>query len=141
MFRPKHSYFPVRPLFSGPSSRIRKSKNQETSVHKLLRQEVLTCNSHLQFPQTMPSETRESLTQKRRTTKRRITNLVKKIEQLVQKAEPSAFNIVCTDQYLCEIQGLDAQFQQQHLDANALVRPSNQEAIERHLEVVENHDD
>lgn len=38
----------------------------------------------------MPSETRESLTQKRGTTKRRITNLVKKIEQLVQKAEPSA---------------------------------------------------
>ena len=75
----------------------------------------------------MPSETRESLTQKRGTTKRRITNLIKKIEQLVQKAKPSAFDIVCADQYLGEIQGLDAQFQQQHLDANALgpVQTSN----------------
>ena len=89
----------------------------------------------------MPQETRESLTQKRGTTKRRITNLIKKIEQLVQKAEPSAFVIVCADQYLGEIQGLDAQFQQQHLDANALVDPSNEEAIERDFEEVENHDD
>ena len=63
---------------------------------------------------------------------------MKKIEQLVQKAEPSAFDIVCADQYLGEIQGLDAQlqFQQQHLDAN-----SNEEAIERDFEEVENHDD
>ena len=89
----------------------------------------------------MPSETRESLTQKRGTTKRRITNLIKKIQQLVQKAKPSAFDIVCADQYLGEIQGLDAQFQQQHLDANALVDPSNEEAIERDFEEVENHDD
>ena len=52
-------------------------------------------------------------------------------------AEPSAFNIVCADQYLGEIQGLDAQFQQKHLDANALVDQSNEEAFEE----VENHDD
>ena len=89
----------------------------------------------------MPSETRESLIQKRGTTKRRITNLVKKIEQLVQKAEPSAFDIVCADQYLGEIRELDAQFQQQHLEANVLVDPANQEAIERDFEEVENHDD
>ena len=89
----------------------------------------------------MPSETHESLTQKRGTTKQRITNLIKKIEQLVQKEEPSAFDIVCADQYLGEIRELDAQFQQQHLEANALVDPANQEAIERDFEEVENHDD
>ena len=77
----------------------------------------------------MPSKTRESLAQRRGTSKRRITNLVKKIEQLVQKAEPSAFDIVCADQYLGEIRELDAQFQQQHLEANAIEPRSHRKRL------------
>ena len=84
---------------------------------------------------------RELLIQKRGTTKRKITNLIKKIDPLVEKQDKSGFDVVCAEQYLNEIRDLDSQFQQQHLEASALVDPSNQELIEKDFEELEIHDD
>ena len=83
------------------------------------------------------SETRESLTIKRGNSKRRITNLIKKIEPLVRKEERSAFDVVCAKQYLDEIR----EFQRQHAEASSLLDPSNQELIEKDYEELDAHDD
>ena len=88
----------------------------------------------------MPSETRVSHL-KTRNYQTKDHKPRQEDRQLVQKAEPSVFEIVCADLYLSEIRELDDQFQQQHLEANALVDPSNQEAIERQFEEMENDDD
>ena len=85
--------------------------------------------------------TRESLNQKRGTTKRKITNLIKKIEPLVEKVDKSDFDVVCAEQYLNEIRNLDSQFQEQHLEAIALVEPSNEELIEKDFEELEFNDE
>ena len=123
IFRPKRSYFPARPLYSGPSSRIQESKNQETSVHKLSRQDVLNCKSIATF--TVPMNNAFGNTQishsKTRNYKTKDHRMRRPIPRWIRE--------------------LDAQFQKQHLEANALVDPSNQEAIERDIEEVENHDD
>ena len=87
------------------------------------------------------SETRESLTIKRGNSKRRITNLIKKIEPLVRKEERSAFDVVCAKQYLDEIRELDTQFQRQHAEVSSLLDPSNQELIEKDYEELDAHDD
>ena len=85
--------------------------------------------------------THELLIQQRGTTKRKITNLIKKIDPLVEKQEKSGFNVVCAEQYLKEIRNLDGQFQQQHLEASAVVDLSNEELIEKDFEELEIHDD
>ncbi|XP_078357312.1 uncharacterized protein LOC144642205 [Oculina patagonica] len=84
---------------------------------------------------------RETLIQQKGITKRKITNLLKKVEQVVEKEDKSAYDIVCAEQYLNEIRTLDAQFQKQHLAATAIVEPSNEELIERDFEDLEIHDE
>ena len=65
----------------------------------------------------------------------------KKIEQVVEKQDKSAYDIVCTEQYLNEIHTLDTQFQKQQLAANAIVEPLNEELIQRDSEDLEIHDE
>ena len=84
---------------------------------------------------------RETLIQQKGITKRKITNLLKKVEQVVEKEDKSAYDIVCAEQYLNEIRTLDTQFQKQHLAATAIVEPSNKELIERDFEDLEIHDE
>lgn len=84
---------------------------------------------------------RETLIQQKGITKRKITNPLKKVEQVVEKQDKSAHDVVCAEQYLNEIRTLDAQFQKQHLAATAIVEPSNEELIERDFEDLEIHDE
>jgi len=84
---------------------------------------------------------RETLIQQKGITKRKITNLLKKVEQVVKKQDKSAYDIVCTEQYLNEIRTLDVQFQKQHLAATAIVEPSNEELIEKDFGDLEIHDE
>ena len=84
---------------------------------------------------------RETLIQQKGITKRKITNLFMKVEQVVEKEDKSAYDIVCAKQYLNEIRTLDTQFQKQHLAATAVVEPSNEELIERDFEDLEIHDE
>ena len=86
------------------------------------------------------SETRETLVHKKGITKRRITNLLKKINPLCEKEEWSSFDIVCAKHYLDEILELDRQYQQ-HLEASALLDPSNHELNEKDVEELEMHED
>ena len=68
---------------------------------------------------------RETLIHQRGLTKRKVTNLIKKIDQVTEKPDKSDFDVVCAEQYLNEIRTLDSQFQQQHVEASSLVEPSN----------------
>ena len=87
------------------------------------------------------AESRESLVQNRATTKRWITNLIKKIDPLCEKEEKSKYDIICAGQYLDEIRELNNTFQSQHIDASALLDPTNEELIEKDLEELDTHDD
>ena len=74
---------------------------------------------------------RDMLIHQRGLTKRKVTNLIKKINQVTEKLDKSDFDAVCAEQYLNEIRALDAQFQQQYLEASALVDPLNEELIQK----------
>ena len=87
------------------------------------------------------AESRESLVQKRATTKRRITNLIKKKDPLCKKEEKSKYDIICARQYLNKIRDLNNKFQSQHIDASALLDLTNEELIEKDLEELDTHDD
>ena len=65
---------------------------------------------------------RETLIHQRGLTKCKVTNLIKKIDQVTRQV---CFDIVCAEKHLNEIRTLDSQFQQQHVEASALVEPSN----------------
>ena len=86
-------------------------------------------------------ETRESLIFKRGLVKRRITNLVKKIDPLVHKQDISQFDKVCAEQYLKDIRGLDEQFQANHEAASVLVAHENEELLERDFDELDAHDE
>ena len=75
---------------------------------------------------------RETLIHQRGLSKCKVTNLITKIDQVTEKQDKSDLD---------EIHILDAQFQKQHLEASALVEPSNQELIQRDFEELEAHDD
>lgn len=83
---------------------------------------------------------RETLIHQRGLTKRKVTNLIKKIGKVTEKPDKSDFDVVCAEQYLSEIRNLDAQFQQQHLEASTLVELSTKELIQKDFEL-EAHDD
>ena len=83
----------------------------------------------------------ETLIHQRGLTKRKVTNLIKKIDQVTEKPDKSDFDVVCAEQYLNEIRTLDSQFQQQHLEASALVEPSNEELIQKDFEELDAHDE
>ena len=83
---------------------------------------------------------RETLIHQRGLTKRKVKNLIEKIDQVTEKPNKSDFDVVCAEQYLNETRTLDAQFQQQHLEASALVEPSKEELIQRDFEELEEHD-
>ena len=87
------------------------------------------------------AESRESLVKKRAITKRRITNLIKKIDPLCEKQERTHFDIICAGQYLDEIRELNYAFQSQDIDASASLDPGNQDLIEKDFEEPEIHDD
>ena len=87
------------------------------------------------------AESRESLVQKRAITKRRITNLIKKIDPIWLKEERTQYDIVCAGQYLDEIRELNNTFQSQHIDASASLDPTNEEQFEKNLEELDSHDD
>ena len=89
----------------------------------------------------MSQESRETLAQKRSITKRKITNLIKKVVPLVQKIESSQFDIVCAEQYLKELRDLDNQFQEIYLLANAYIDPKDEELIAKDYEELDAHDD
>ena len=84
---------------------------------------------------------RETLIHQRGLTKRKVTNLIKKIDQVTEKPDKSDFDVVCAEQYLKEIRTLDAQFQQQHVEASGLVEPSNEELIQKDFEELDAHDE
>ena len=69
----------------------------------------------------------ETLIHQRGLTKRKVTNLIKKINQVTEKPDKSDFDVVCAEQYLNEIRSLDSQLQQKHVETSALVEPSNEE--------------
>ena len=83
---------------------------------------------------------RETLIHQRGLTKRKVTNLIKKIDQVTEKPDKSDFNVLCTEQYLNEICTLDSQFQQ-HVEASPLVEPSNRELIQKDFEELDAHDE
>ena len=83
----------------------------------------------------------EKLIHQRGLTKRKVTNLIKKIDQVTEKPDKSDFDVVCAKQYLNEICTLDSQFQQQHVEASALVEPSNEELIQEDFEELDAHDE
>ena len=87
------------------------------------------------------AESRESLVQKRVITKRRVTNLIKKIDPLYEKQERTQFDIVCAGQYLDGIRELNNIFQSQHIEASASLEPTNEDSIKKDFEELENHDD
>ena len=89
----------------------------------------------------MSQESRDTLAQKRSITKRKITNLIKKVVPLVQKIESSKFDIVCAEQYLKELRDLDNQFQEIYLLANAQIDPKDEELIAKDYEELDAHDD
>ena len=84
---------------------------------------------------------RETLIHQRGLTKRKVTNLIKKIDQVTEKPDKSDFNVLCTEQYLNEICTLDSQFQQQHVEASPLVEQSNRELIQKDFEELHAHDE
>ena len=55
---------------------------------------------------------RETLIHQRGLTKRKVTNLIKKIDKVTEKPDESDFDVVYVEQYLNEIRTLDSQFQQ-----------------------------
>lgn len=52
----------------------------------------------------------ETLIHQRGLTKHKVTNLIKKIDQVTEKPDKSDFNVICAEQYLNEIRTLDSQF-------------------------------
>ena len=81
---------------------------------------------------------RETLIHQRGLTKRKVTNLIKKINQVTEKPDKSDFDVVCAEQYLNEIRTLDAPFQQ-HVEASALVEPLNEKLIQKDFEELDAH--
>ena len=53
----------------------------------------------------------------------RETNLIKKIDQITEKPYKSDFDVIYAEQYLNGIRNLEAQFQQQHLEASTWGEP------------------
>ena len=79
----------------------------------------------------------ETLIHQRGLTKRKVTNLIKEIDQVTEKPVKSDFNVICAEQYLNEIRTLDSQFQQQQVEASALVELSKDfEELDAHNERV-----
>ena len=52
----------------------------------------------------------EMLIHQRGLSKCKVTNLIKKIDQVTEKPDKSDFDVVCAEQYLNEIHTLDSQF-------------------------------
>jgi len=64
---------------------------------------------------------RETLIHQRGLTQCKVTNLIRKIDQVTENHDKSDFDVVCAEQHLNKIRTLDAQFQQQHVEACTLV--------------------
>ena len=83
---------------------------------------------------------RETLIHQRGLTKRKVTNLIKKINQVTEKPDKSDFDVICAEQYLKEIHTLDTQFQQQ-VEASGLVELWNEELVQKDFEELGAHDE
>ena len=81
------------------------------------------------------AETRDALIVNRGNTKRRITNLIKKVEPLVTKEEKLPFDAVCAKQYLDELRELETPTPLLWLES------TNQELIEKDFGELDAHDD